>query len=233
MIATVAFSVILLTITYGVLSFTNAYYKGINSSTTQNTARSIMDTITQAVQFSGSGVVPTNVDSGTGNSGVTYFCANNQVYTYRPGAQYRGDAATSDNPGLLVTTGSCVPPSPTDYSSGKGKQLLGPHMRIAVLTVTPDINLSQAYTVSIRLVYSSGGALGADGDDLLCSNGIDSGVGSCTAGSGNLTLTNYALGPNDLSTDVANKVVCRLQTGSQFCAVSALSSTVSERVNSN
>jgi len=36
MIATMVFSVILLVITYGVVRFTNSYYKGLNSSTTNS-----------------------------------------------------------------------------------------------------------------------------------------------------------------------------------------------------
>src|SRR5262249_25193419 len=56
MVATLVFSTILIVITYGVLSFTRAYYNGVTNSTTQDTARNIISTISQAVEFNGSGI---------------------------------------------------------------------------------------------------------------------------------------------------------------------------------
>jgi prepilin-type N-terminal cleavage/methylation domain-containing protein len=62
MISTLVFSVILLVVTFGIVHFTNSYYRGINGSTTQDTARTIVDSVTQAIQFS----------SGTITSGTNY-----------------------------------------------------------------------------------------------------------------------------------------------------------------
>lgn len=52
MIATSIFSVILLLLTFGLLGIGQNYYKGRNSVRTQDTARRIMDEISQAIQFS-------------------------------------------------------------------------------------------------------------------------------------------------------------------------------------
>lgn len=210
MIATLVFSIVLLVITYGVLRFTDAYYKGVNSSTTQDTARSIMDTISQAVQFSGSTIVPTD---GPGATDGTYFCAANHIFVFVAGKQYMGGTPTATNPGLFEATTDGCDPSLVVYS--KGQELLGKHMRIANLQLTNDG--SQSYTVSIRLAYSSGGDPAHDGDDLLCSPSVN---GSCTRST---PLTNFAL-PD---------LMCKSQTGSQFCATSALSTTVVQRIASS
>src|SRR3990172_9120101 len=63
MIATTIFSVILLIVTFGMLQIGRTYYKGITLTKTQNAARSIIDTISQDIQFSGEGV--TDSVSGT------------------------------------------------------------------------------------------------------------------------------------------------------------------------
>lgn len=56
--AMLVFSVILTVVTMGVISFSNRYYKGVHASTTQNTTRNIMSTITQAIQFGEARVDP-------------------------------------------------------------------------------------------------------------------------------------------------------------------------------
>lgn len=210
MIATLVFSTILLVITYGILRFTSAYYKGVNSSTTQDTARSIMDTVSQAVQFSGSTIVPTD---GPGATNGTYFCAADHIFVFKAGKQYMGGTPTAANPGLFEAATDGCKPSLVVYS--KGQELLGKHMRIANLQLIN--NGGQSYTVSIRLAYSSGGDPAHDGDDLLCSPSVNN---SCTS---SRTMTNFAL-PD---------LMCKTQTGSQFCATSALSTTVIQRVASS
>lgn len=212
MIATLVFSVILLVITYGVLRFTSAYYKGVNSSTTQDTARSVMDTVSQAIQFSGTQIVPTD---GIGGTGGGYFCAGGQIYVFKTGVPYDGAAPTASQPGLYVTAdnGSC---NFAAVTYGTGKELLGKNMRLVYLSVN---NLSgQTYTVSVRLAYASGGGA-VDGNDLLCAPTAQ--PGSCTSAT---VLTDAQLAA------AGNDVICKLQTGSQFCAVSALSTTVLRRV---
>jgi prepilin-type N-terminal cleavage/methylation domain-containing protein len=53
MIATLVFAVVLILITVGVLTFTRSFFKGINQSRTQNAARTVIETISQGIQFSG------------------------------------------------------------------------------------------------------------------------------------------------------------------------------------
>lgn len=218
MIATMVFSTILLVITIGVMSFTHSYYKGVNSSTTQGVARNAIDTIANAIQLSGTSVVGTD---GHPSDPHSYFCAGGNVYIFIPGVQYLGDPASSTNPGLysVPESNGCSVPASSPFTGGS--QLLAKHMRIASLTVTPATDATQAYTytIAIRLAYSSGGVVGHDGEDLLCSPSLGtSQPGSCTDSTGNL--------PSFAVPDLT----CKSQTGSQFCAISALSTTVVQRV---
>lgn len=212
MFATLAFSTILIVITAGILSFTHAYYRGVNSSTVQDTARNIAGTISQAIEFSGTNIGPTEVDGA-----LQYFCAGDQVFTYSLGAAYTGipsgDPGPLDsNPGLYVMTtgdGGC-PPSAPDVSSGGGQELLPPNVRVTQLNVQPAsiAGATNVYTITLSL------ALGTN--DLLCTSSVS---GSCTS--------NASLSDTQLST---GNVACKQQTGSQFCAVSTLSTTASVRV---
>ena len=196
MIATLVFSVILVVVTYGVLRFTNAYYKGINSSTTQDTARNILDTVSQAIQFSGSTISP-----GGTNAGVSYFCAGGDVFIYRQGIKYDSSTSISaSNPGLyMVTSPSALGCSVVGASYTAGKQLLGTNMRVSALSIAPSASGPLLWDVQLRLAYGD--------NDLLVNpaNGAD--------------LTGSA--PN---------VQCGLRTGSQFCSVSVLTTTVQQRV---
>ena len=145
MIATTVFSMVLLVIIYGVLSFTHAYYSGVNSSTTQDTARNVMNTVAQAIEFSG------NVIRGSGSVGGSnpayYFCAGGSVYYYIPGVKFDAtQPVSSTNPGLYVDPGACGP-APTSFSDPNGKELLGNNMRVTYLSLV-------ASPTNARLVYN-------------------------------------------------------------------------------
>ena len=145
MIATLVFSVILTVITVGVMSFTNRYYKGANVSTTQNAAQSILDTITQAIQFGSAIVQPTSATT-------NYFCAGGYAFTYDKGVLYTGSQT-----GLyMAPMGSTCAPTTTG-----GRQLLGTNMRITNLSVGSVGAGAHLYSVSLTVAFGS--------NDLLCS----------------------------------------------------------------
>src|SRR5437667_5654433 len=81
MIATVIFSVVLLLITAGIMQVARVYYKGVTEANTQSTARSIVDTISQAIQFDGG-----NITTVAGVS-PAYQCVNNQQFAFWKGKQ--------------------------------------------------------------------------------------------------------------------------------------------------
>jgi type II secretory pathway pseudopilin PulG len=207
MVATLVFMVILLIITIGVIVFSSAYYKGVNSSTTQNTARSIVDDISQAIQFSGQGVTPTTATT-------NYFCAGDKVYMYTRGTQLPTTPG-STNWGLYRGTNTAISGcTPLASATANGAELLGPHMRLADISVTGVSGQPQLYVVTLRLAYGD--------SDLLCSPSLGgAATGGCQKTSPSYSPTTPWFAPD---------MICKSQTGSQFCAVSGLSTTVLQRL---
>lgn len=166
MIATLVFSVVLILITVGVLTFTKSYYQGMNQSNTQNAARTVIESISQAIQFSGDEVtVPI-----TSNNGSLGFCIGNQRYSYYLGGQLwddgTPDAALHQVGHALVVDkpGSCAGLAAQDVRAGTvaGEEMLQPRMRLSKLTVE---NLTGGlYRVTVRVVF---------GDDDLLNNPAD------------------------------------------------------------
>jgi prepilin-type N-terminal cleavage/methylation domain-containing protein len=163
MIATLVFSVVLILITVGVLTFTKSYYQGINQSNTQNAARTIIESVSQAIQFSGDAVT-TPITSNNGSLG---FCIGNQRYSYYLGGQLwdegTPDAALHQVKHALVMdkSGSCAGLAAQDIQGATvaGEEMLQPRMRLSKLTVE---NLSGGlYKVTVRVVF---------GDDDLLNN---------------------------------------------------------------
>ena len=76
LISSLVFSLVLLTVTIGVIQITRVYYKGITESTAQNAARDALDTISQAIQFNGGEVSKTN-PSAPGNWAT--FCGGGRT----------------------------------------------------------------------------------------------------------------------------------------------------------
>ncbi|QQS20359.1 prepilin-type N-terminal cleavage/methylation domain-containing protein [Candidatus Saccharibacteria bacterium] len=148
MIATMVFSVILTVVTMGVISFSNRYYKGVHTSATQSAARSIMDTITQSIQFGSATVTP----SGSNN----FFCAGGSVFLFDTnGVMFNN---TPGQRGVYVTpkTGdACV-----DQAVTGGRQLLGNRMRVASISVAPLGGVPNMYQVSVVVAYGD--------DTVLC-----------------------------------------------------------------
>lgn len=211
LVATSVFAVALMVVTAGILSFTRQYYKGVISSTTQNTARAIMSEVTQSIQF-GSTIRPD-----LGGPGVKGFCVDNKLFSYATGKQVTDNAPVSAEHQVYhalirsqLTSGcsdSAAPitlPNTANLPTGE-RELLANHMRLAALEVKPIAAGSSLYSVHVRVVYGD--------DDLLCSiAAADCNVGSIST----------HLDATDLS--------CKGSIGSQFCAVSDLTTTVQKRL---
>lgn len=212
MIATLIFSVILLVITTGVLSFTNGYYKGINASTTQSLTQSASDAVSQAIQFEAGSVNLANEGAAAG-----YVCIGTKEFAYTLGDQLVVDGGGAQYLLYEFTPGAsgCEPiSSPATSTPGwsTGRELLGPHTRLAYFKVANTIAGSNLYSVSIRVAYGGG--------DLLCVPNAASGI-KCSAPAPS------SPGP---ALFIDNTLACRADTGSQFCAVSGLQTIVEKRI---
>lgn len=211
-IATLAFSVILVVITAGIIQFTNQYYKGITASNTQNTARAISDAIVQDIQFSPAGNSNTETTPGA-NSGA--FCAGGHLYSYQLGKEVATSGIGTNNkvwhalvqdtnplPSYCASSPAGTEPLNAGEALGGSNnpsteiEMLSTNMRLAKLSVinTPGTNL---YVVTVRVVYGD--------DDLLKSN----------------TPGGDATSPD---------AYCAGGAGSQFCATSELVTTVEKRL---
>lgn len=158
MIATLVFSVVLLVVTVGIIQITRVYYKGLNEAATQDTVRSITDTISQSIQFGGGEVSDIRVAGATKR-----FCVGNTQYTFWPGKQLVDgipDIARSQvNQTLLTrTVAGCTADTPPATS---GRELLSPKMRVAELNVQQDATEPDLYKVTVRVAF---------GDDDLLNN---------------------------------------------------------------
>jgi prepilin-type N-terminal cleavage/methylation domain-containing protein len=160
MMATLVFSMILLLVTLGVLQVNRVYYKGVTEANTQAVARTVMDTVSQAIQFNGGNVTPIPTAASPTAGTKYYVCVNNQQFIYWPGYQLvSGTPGTHQtNQALIQRTiaGSCTAPTGTIT----GRELLSPNMRLSNLQVS-QIGTTNLYKVQVRIVY---------GDDTVMNN---------------------------------------------------------------
>jgi prepilin-type N-terminal cleavage/methylation domain-containing protein len=172
MIASLVFSVILVVITVGVLSFTNRYYKGVNSAATQAASQSVIDTVTQAMQFGNGSVDITGI-----SASPAYFCAGGSKFVFDKGEKYTESASQK---GFYVEPQGGAACNSTVV--GGGRQLLGKNMRLADLAITSVS--TRFFSVDITVAYGD--------DDLLCAPSI---VNSCTTNAP-MAATEYSNRPD-------------------------------------
>ncbi len=189
LVSTVVFSIVLLTVTLGIIQISRVYYKGINEADVQNTARSIMDTVTQGIQFSGSTVTVTSPPS-IGN--LQAFCIGNTQYSYKLGYQLT-DGTLGTNQTKTSLASKNVAGCDGAAAQTGGKEFLSPNMRLSNFKVT-EVSPDKLYKITVRVAF---------GDDDLLNN------------------------------PTAANASCKSTTGSQFCSVSELTSTVYKRVGAN
>ena len=161
-IATAVFSVVLLIATVAVIMVTNSYVKGDVQAETQDTARSILTTISQDIQFN----TASSVNLGTYNSvtNIGDFCLGNDVYVYQLGDEIGGvkSDGTKVYHALLEFsgTGTCPPGTDTGYlgapQSGDdiAHELLAQNMILETLNIA-KIAGTKAYSIKLTVAYGS------------------------------------------------------------------------------
>jgi type II secretory pathway pseudopilin PulG len=215
MIATLIFTVILVVVTVGVLSFTRGYYKGINSSATQDAARDVMNQIAQGVQYAGSSDQVTEFDDASNQWGCIQD--NNINYFYYRGKDLTGAAGEY---GVFKTdsTQPCDGNHLTPANLSQGTELLSLRMRLTNISVSdPSADPDGVSTIEIGVAYGD--------DDLLCSTSIaPTSPGGCDKSAADFTEDMYA--------DNGDTAACKSFIGSQFCATSHLNTVVRPRLSS-
>lgn len=205
LIATLIFSMVLLLITIGILTFTKVYFKGLNQSRTQNAARTIIENVAQSIQFSGGTVTKTITPNGDSQG----FCVADKRFSFLPGRQLTDvapdPALTQTRHALVVDEpGNCGGSQAQDLGGNPaGTELLAPGMRVSKLAVE-QIGTTSMYRVTVRLAYGE--------NDLLYSPSD----------------------PNNPNGATRPDAACRFGfSGAQFCATAELSTIVNKRINQN
>jgi prepilin-type N-terminal cleavage/methylation domain-containing protein len=204
LIATLVFSVVLVVITVGIIQIAHVYYKGVIEGNTQSAARSILDTVSQGIQFSGGDVTGA---AGSVTPGNSYsFCVGNQQYSYTLGYQVEDspNSAKYQSYHALVQNNlaGCIGSAAQNVRAAtvNGREMIGSHMRLSNIIVTPIAGTSN-YRVLVRVVYGD--------DDLLYSPSA----------------------PTSPTGSTRPDAVCAVvRVGSQFCAVAELNTVVQKRV---
>jgi prepilin-type N-terminal cleavage/methylation domain-containing protein len=210
MIATVAFSIVLLILTFGIIQITNVYYKGVTITTTQNVLRDIANDISQSIEFSGAQVTgQTDLTNPTQAGTTQAFCIGTTGYLYQlgyevetnPGSNqaYHGLVVINDDPNCPYnpSAGSYSLRTSSSIPTG-GQEILDTGMRLSKLIVTENPIVSGLYNIDIQVTY---------GDDSFLNH------------------------PNSINglTPTSN-VSCILSVGDQFCDIAELNSAVEMRL---
>lgn len=208
MIASMVFSVILLLVTTGVIRIGNSYYSGALRSRTQDTARNIIDEISRGIQFSGVNIRNTeNLPSSPAyslaiNGSIYGFCVNNVSYAYIM------DKKLTKN----------TSPGPDEVQYG----LLSYDNNCSLSSDPADI--TNTATVAGLIAKKELLGLGMRVTDLEVRSTGSNNMYEITVG--------IASGADDLfnETGTAINKTCKSGAGSQYCAVSKLTTTVQKRL---
>lgn len=170
LIATAVFSTMLLLATSGLIQIGRVYYKGITTTKTQETARSIVAEISDAVQVGSNTNIATNATPGP--NGEQAFCVGNIRYSYVLNRQVnaqnnlplqgrhavwldlirQGSACTA--PDLTAATPQDGSTDVTAASLSKRRELLATNMRVSQFSITQPVALSpNLVNISINIIY--------------------------------------------------------------------------------
>jgi prepilin-type N-terminal cleavage/methylation domain-containing protein len=171
MISTVVFTLVLMMVTAGIVQISRMYYQGIISARTQDTARSIVEEISQSIQFSNQSVVFPQLHPDTepgpvveaGENDTFWFCIGTKRYTYaidrQRSATPSSESVDKEKLHVLWTdepVGGCaeasVPPGPANLSDpnlANGTELIDQNMRINKLVITSQNGENWNITLSI------------------------------------------------------------------------------------
>lgn len=140
MIATSVFSVVLLLCTYGLLEIGRTYYKGVTITRTQETARRIVDDVSEAIKFSADEV------AGSESGGRGHYCVGSKRYSFVLNRQLDDSspshALVSDKP-----TSCGYIDIDTSFPSG-GEEMLSTRMRLSKFSIE-RVGSTDLYTVRV------------------------------------------------------------------------------------
>ncbi len=215
LIATAIFTVILIITTTSIIGISQTYVKGSVENQTQQSARSILSSISQDIEFNNATNINISDFSSPASSDERYFCIGNDVYVFKINKylSFSHTGSEYSNIGLIryasnsCPTAATLPTSLSTMPQGY-TELLANHERIGQLNIKQiNINNFHAYTISLEIGYGSNSLLGISSSSPYYN---DSTIPSAS------TTIPYQ---------------CQSGLDSSFCAVSILTTTVAPRIN--
>ncbi|MFO0887282.1 MAG: type II secretion system protein [Candidatus Nomurabacteria bacterium] len=174
LIASAVFSFVILGASVAIIQISRLYYKGIIVSNTQTSAKAILDSITQAIQYESATIVGKDDastvslgDAPTTNHDVSVVCIGNNRFTFVKGVKQGSDTDNIKHAmwrDKIDNSGACstgVPDLKSDPSAGH--DMLSDNMRVSKLEVNAlkDSvgNETGLYEVKLTVIYGD--------DDLI------------------------------------------------------------------
>jgi prepilin-type N-terminal cleavage/methylation domain-containing protein len=233
LVATAVLSVILMIVTVVMVGIGNLYYRGINQARIQSNVRSLTDEISQKLQLSdGSSFTVKNPDPSVPGYHIAHaLCIGTTRYNYVLNEQIGSADPVSGSPvkhvlwrDTIAVDGCSVLDNfwkedipQVGGADDDGSELIAPHSRLSSFDVA-QASSNQPYHVSIGVAFGDG--------DLLCNHLVpgdcDANTDEIESGGVHHTALNTAHRPYD--------IICRSRKGDQFCATSALQTTVVQRL---
>lgn len=205
LIAMTIFTIVLLVLTGAVVQIGRLYTKGLTASRTQEVARAVIDDLSRAIQYT-PGVIKELAATPADNT--SSVCVGSRRYDFIQNRlvdknQTTGRSLVSgDDPANCTSTTNLI-------TASTGNEMLGNDMRVSNLAIDTTSLTTGAYRVTVRIVYGA--------DDLLCTQA----AGNCN---NNVEL-------NAAQLRAAKDLQCKnIRSGTQFCAVSELSTIVERRL---
>ncbi|MBI5906756.1 prepilin-type N-terminal cleavage/methylation domain-containing protein [Candidatus Saccharibacteria bacterium] len=192
MIATVVFSVILLMTLGGFLQIGRTFYKGMTISRTENTIRSIADSLSIDIRASQVAVATTTKTSASDNR-ILYFCIGNHVYYFMRGVIFDNDPINNPKNDFGLrrgdVTSACADPISPGNSPTNIQELLGQKMRVSKLNVTcSSIAINRLCELDIHIAYGDNQLLdNPQADNALC-KGATAGTQFCATADINTSI---------------------------------------------
>lgn len=205
LIATSIFTLVLVFTIIAIFDFSHRYYKSVNSSVTQESARTVLGDVTQAIEFSGSQVLAAPVPVGNINA----WCVGTVQFNYR---LFSPESSTNDTLWESPDTnaGTCSPELPNTPGSS---ELLGANLQVIRFIITP-LTQPNLYNVDLIIGYSP------NSPSLICDTAKHA---NCPTSD-----SNTGLGIADTD-DSDSSFKCVINEGTQFCGVFNLNSDIQVR----
>ncbi|MGZ6004592.1 MAG: PulJ/GspJ family protein [Candidatus Saccharimonadales bacterium] len=181
LIATAIFSMMMLVVSFVIISIGKNFNKGVTETRTQDAARNIIDKITKDIQFGGLPITSPGVTLATPYAiciGQDRFSINvNQELV--DGVNH---GVILDTPSLDSPPETCaISPPITNLTGGslpsgspRPLELLSPGMRVTDLTVVPLVSNPTVYQVHITVVYGDDDLISGSGSSVVCNNSAGS-----------------------------------------------------------